>query len=131
MKTGIVQDTHRLAMALGDYAARARRYGDINVATELLQRALFYESRAAELMDDDPDVLWRAVLYRSAASLALQCGEYEEAKRLIATGLAGNPPSEIAAELRDVLKLVKQAQKQEQKGGEKDTLPTEIRQHTA
>lgn len=129
--TGPSHDTHRLAMALGDYAAMARRYGDMNVAKELLQRALYYESQAAELMADDPDVLWRAVLYRSAASLALQCGEYEEAKRLIATGLAGNPPAQIAAELHEVLKLVKQAQKQEQKGEDKDTLLTHPKKHTA
>jgi hypothetical protein len=35
--------------------------------------------------------------------LALQCQEYREAERLIATALSGNPPVEIAEELRELL----------------------------
>ena len=42
----------------------------------------------------------RSVLHRSAASLAFRCGEYREAERLIARALLGNPPEEIADELR-------------------------------
>ena len=41
--------------------------------------------------------------YRSAASLALQCQQFREAERLIATALSGNPPVEIAEELRELL----------------------------
>jgi hypothetical protein len=48
----------------------------------------------------------RSVLYRSAASLALDCSEFAEAERLIASGLAGYPPSEIAEELRDLYERV-------------------------
>ena len=43
-----------------------------------------------------------SVLFRSAASLAYTIGEYREAERLICMGLAGNPPSEIADELRSL-----------------------------
>jgi hypothetical protein len=42
-------------------------------------------------------------LLRSAATLALDCGEYRQAERLASIGLAGNPPAEIAVELREVL----------------------------
>jgi hypothetical protein len=44
----------------------------------------------------------RSVLHRSAAALAVECGEAREAERLIAVALAGNPPEEIAEELRDL-----------------------------
>ena len=54
----------------------------------------------------------------------------EQAKRLIATGLAGNPPAEIAAELCDVLKLVKQAEKLREIGDKDVPLP-QTRKHIA
>ncbi len=48
----------------------------------------------------------RSVLYRSAAALALRCKEFREAERLIAGGLSGDPPEDIACELRDLLEQV-------------------------
>ena len=48
----------------------------------------------------------RSVLHRSAASLALECDEIREAERLIGRALSGNPPDEIAEELRDLLEDV-------------------------
>ncbi len=48
----------------------------------------------------------RSVLLRSAATLALRCGEYREAEKLVACALSGEPPAEIAEELRDVLENV-------------------------
>jgi hypothetical protein len=44
-----------------------------------------------------------SVLHRSAAVLALECSELREAERLIGRALAGNPPVDIANELRDLL----------------------------
>ena len=44
----------------------------------------------------------------SAASLALECGDYREAERLIAVALSGEPPDEIAEELRDLLDEVQE-----------------------
>jgi hypothetical protein len=43
------------------------------------------------------------VLHRSAASLAIECAQLREAERLIGRALAGNPPADIADELRDLL----------------------------
>jgi hypothetical protein len=43
------------------------------------------------------------LLHRSAALLAIDCAELREAERLIARVLAGNPPDDIANELRDLL----------------------------
>lgn len=99
-----ITDLHRKAMELADNADRSLRRGDDDRAAELLRNALELERRAAELVemqsDNEPT---RSVLLRSAASLALQCGEYREAERLIATALAGSPPPEICEELRDLL----------------------------
>jgi hypothetical protein len=102
-----VSDIHRKAMSYTDYAAIARRYNDLEIQGELLHRAFELERQAAEmLVDRFDDQLTRSVMYRSAASLAMQCGEYIEAERLIGVGLEGNPPSEIARELRDLRKEV-------------------------
>ena len=47
-----------------------------------------------------------SILYRSAASLAIQCGRYREAEQLIAKALSGNPTNEIARELRELLQSI-------------------------
>jgi hypothetical protein len=60
----------------------------------LLENALDYEPT-------------RSVLYRSAATLARDCHDYGEAKRLIQKGLMGRPPDDIAEELKELLDLVK------------------------
>jgi hypothetical protein len=44
-----------------------------------------------------------SVLFRSSASLAFGLKDLREAERLICMGLAGNPPSDIACELRELL----------------------------
>ncbi len=62
------------------------------------------ESGAADLLRQEYQLEpTRSILYRSAASLALRCENYQEAERLTRNGLAGNPPEEIASELRDLL----------------------------
>jgi hypothetical protein len=99
-----IEALHERAMALSDEAFLAKRQGDQLRALRLSHEALRNEVAAAELVKDnlaaEPT---RSVLYRSAASLAIDCEEYREAERLIATALAGNPPVEIAQELRDLL----------------------------
>ena len=54
----------------------------------------------ADQLDFEPT---RSVLHRSAASLAVECLQLREAERLIGRALAGNPPPDIADELRDLL----------------------------
>ena len=49
----------------------------------------------------------RSVLLRSAASLALDCGEVRQSERCYSLRASvGNPPEEIANELRDLLEQV-------------------------
>jgi hypothetical protein len=40
---------------------------------------------------------------RIAAVLAIECNELRDAERLIGRALSGNPPDDIADELRDLL----------------------------
>lgn len=88
-------------MELADDAFAARLAGDATGATDLFRLAYESERQAAALVAGDLTAEpTRSVLHRSAASLALQAGQWREAERLIATALSGNPPQEIAEELR-------------------------------
>ena len=98
---------HDEAMNLAELATVAKVKGDIQQADELFHKAYDNEARAANLMIEvsSPEPT-RSVLFRSAASLAIDCNELREAEKLIATGLSGNPPHEIAEELRDLFEIV-------------------------
>ena len=103
----VITRLHREAMDFADEASAERRSDHPDRALELTRRAFELESAAAHGTEDRPELEpTRSVLHRSAASLALECGELREAERLIARALAGNPPDEIAEELRDLLEDV-------------------------
>jgi hypothetical protein len=71
---------------------------------DLSQAAFAKERAAADLTANQLDLEpTRSVLHRSAAVLAIECGELRDAERLIGHALAGNPPQDIADELRDLL----------------------------
>lgn len=102
-----IQDLHHEAMRLVDQANHSRREGKLQASQERLRQAFDCERQAAQLSADDLSFEpTRSVLHRSAATLALQCGNYREAERLIAVALAGTPPDDIAEELRDLLEQV-------------------------
>lgn len=95
-------------MDLADQAFMTRRRGDLVQAQTLLYRAFELEKEAAETYRYDFSAEpTRSVLYRSAASLAIDCNELREAERLLATGLQGDPPEEIADEIRKLMDQVK------------------------
>lgn len=98
-----IQMLHQHAMDLAEAAAVARLRGTPEQAAQLTRQAFEQETQAATLIASTPDAEpTRSVLYRSAASLAIECGELQTAERLIATALSGNPPPEIAEELKDL-----------------------------
>lgn len=102
-----VNNWHLQAMDLAERAFLAKRGGDAALAGRLTREAFQLERQAAEAMIDQWSVEpTRSVLLRSAASLAIDCREYREAERLLAAGLAGDPPPEIALELRELLGTV-------------------------
>lgn len=98
---------HRQAMDLAETAAMAKLRGESEQAADLFRQAFEYERSAANLVASDFSAEpTRSILYRSAASLALDHGDVREAERLIATALTGDPPQDIAEELRDLLEQV-------------------------
>lgn len=86
-----------------DFALAAKQRGDDGMAAIHFRRAFELEAEAASAfatrLDDEPT---RSVLYRSAATLALDCKQVNDAERLICTALSGNPPEQIAEELREL-----------------------------
>ena len=91
-------------MRCAEQARLARLAGHDVEASVLIRQSFELERDAAQLLLQSFDVEpTRSVLYRSAATLALECGEYVEARRLAHQGLAGNPPQEIFDEIHEIL----------------------------
>jgi hypothetical protein len=87
-------------MELTEAAFIARDAGNEVSAREFFEQAFVLERHAAESLRGQFELEpTRSVLYRSAATLALDCGNTKEAERLAYMGLAGHPPREIAEEL--------------------------------
>jgi hypothetical protein len=112
-----IQTLHQQAMDLAEAAAVARLRGALEQAAQFTRQAFEQETQAAALIADtlaaEPT---RSVLHRSAASLAIECGELQIAERLIATALSGNPPPEIAEELKDLFMQINLSQYLERQG---------------
>ena len=90
-------------MTLADEAAQARRASDLELADQLTREAFNKEAAAAAALEHDlKSEPWRATLHRSAAVLAVECNEFRAAEKLVGRALAGEPPAEIAEELREL-----------------------------
>ena len=101
-------ELHDAAMELAHFAMLARSQGNDDAAATLFQEALQKELAAInelELLGRVVEPTY-SVLHRSAGTLALNCNEHRLAERLVAKALAGEPPHEIAEELRDLLEQV-------------------------
>lgn len=102
-----VKALHAEAMEIAEQAHLAKLRAEYELSRELSEKAFYLELRAAtRVLGKHKLEPTRSVLARSAASLALDCGQYREAERIIAAALAGEPPVEIATELRDLLEQV-------------------------
>jgi len=98
---------HKAAMDAANDAYVADLHGDDVRAETLFREAFDKERQAALLLRDELDSEpTRSVLFRSAATLAIDCQEFREAERLVAIALVGNPPEQLCDELRDVLETV-------------------------
>jgi hypothetical protein len=106
----LVEAYHDAAMYLCDAADERRRKGrrvkgaarvEVNAdVAATLAAAARAEASAAGFCDEEPS---RAVLFRSAAWLALDAGDARRAARLARKGLEGVRHAEIETELREVL----------------------------
>lgn len=102
-----VNTLHQKAMEVADQAAASQLAGAMDDYKRLTVEALKLETEAAKTFAAESDLEpTRSVLFRSAAALAVECQELRIAEQLISAALAGNPPSEIADELRDLLEDV-------------------------
>jgi hypothetical protein len=94
--------SHRAAMDAYDVYEAARKEGRHAAARVALHQALALETAAAKDVPADLEPT-RSVLFRSAASIALDAGLATDARRLIAEGLRGSPPAAIKQELLALL----------------------------
>lgn len=102
-----VKHIHRQAIEKSDLALVERMRGNEQAAADYFQSAFELESEAAQALLNEPSKEpTRSVLFRSAATLARDCGRFPEAEKLIYQALAGEPPPEIATELKDLLEQV-------------------------
>lgn len=99
-----IRSLHNEAMDLALQGDMSQSRGEGDKALAYYASAFEKEREAALLADfkqnPEPGL---SILYRSAASLAIQCGHYREAEQLVAKALSGNPTPEIAKELRETL----------------------------
>lgn len=115
-----IRDLHDEAMDQSFFAMRARSRGDLEESKRLFADALDKELAVLEELDALNKIVQptHAVLHRSAATLALHCGNTDLAEKLAAKGLAQGPHWEFAEELRDVMEQANHARHLETKGVE-------------
>ncbi|MEM1124002.1 MAG: hypothetical protein AAGJ18_26430 [Bacteroidota bacterium] len=94
-------ELHQQAMDFANRAVVAEKQSEVTTAKTNFKKAFELEKRAAmSIMFDFIKEPIRSVLFRSATFLAIKATMYREAERMAAFGLCGNPPAEIANELR-------------------------------
>ncbi|HTU44230.1 MAG TPA: RNA polymerase sigma factor [Bryobacteraceae bacterium] len=96
------ETVHRKAIEQAMIAARARKNEDEETASKGFEEAFRLEQRVVELVRDRP--LDESVLqiYRSAASLALDCGNIAEFDAIIDGAITRNAPPQFLQELQNL-----------------------------
>jgi len=100
-----VRDFHNKAMEYANNALAAQRIGQEGYAKLLFHKAYICETTAAQQLEarqeNEPS---RAILYRSAAWMAANAGDYRVAFDLATEGLRGEVSEQFRFELNEVLK---------------------------
>ena len=98
-----VRELHRQAMELAQDAMIEREQGNATRARQLAAQALPLEveasSRIEKTVEAEPT---RSILYLSAASLALQAEDYDQARQLVQEGLSGFPSPRTEHDLHEL-----------------------------
>lgn len=96
-----IRELHNKAMILLQEAIVSRHNGDDDTANKIYKEAFILESQAADLVskkeNSEPT---RSILYRSAASLAYQAGEFDSSLNLIGKCLSGEPNVRVKEEIK-------------------------------
>lgn len=101
-----VKDLHKKAMHYNDLAILSKR-DNPSLVNEYFLKAFEFEKQAYILFSSQSiEEPTRSILLRSAANLAYHAGRLPEAEKFVATALAGNPPADIAEELRDLFQQI-------------------------
>lgn len=99
-----VSESHNIAMELADLAFSAYRKFKLSKARWLFESAMNFEAHAAQQLEPTKETEpTRSILFRSAASLALNAGMPYAQEQLVHEGLRGYPPREIKEELMDLI----------------------------
>jgi len=105
-----IETLHNQAMDLAEKAVMLRIGKKTDESIEAFNSAFQLERQAAIQLKDSFDFEpSRSIMFRSAASLALNASLYREAEKMIAIGLSGNPPDPIADELRTLYENINKA----------------------
>jgi hypothetical protein len=98
-----IQFLHEEAMDLAELADVAKLRGEVAKAhlfrQQALEKAVAAANQIAPQIESEPT---RSLLHRSAAALAIDLEDFKTAEAMIITALAGNPPQDIAEDLRDL-----------------------------
>ena len=95
------RDLHRSAMDFAVQGFMAQMGPDPDAAIPLFEQALELELAAIAELPEIVEPTY-SVLHRSAGWMAIHCRQFRQAERLACIALAGDPPADIAAELRDL-----------------------------
>ena len=98
----IPKDPHHRAMGLVAQGFMAQMSPDPDAAIPLFEQALELEKAAIAALPEPIEPTY-SVLHRSAGWMAFHCRQFRQAERVACQGLAGDPPDDIAAELRELL----------------------------
>lgn len=114
MNDNNILSIHNEAMDISQLAQIEIRKGNVDKAKQLYVEAYDKELCAISMItEDNTNELGQAVLLKSAAHLAVLCGKGLEAERLIAQVLRKNIPGSLITEMRDLLKQIDTANKEE------------------
>ena len=109
------KEVHFKAMLISQDAFVLGVRGKEEEAIPLYEQAFELERQAAlSLLNVENVEPTRSILFRSAAALAMKCHKYRDSEKMIGFGLAGNPPEDVAEELRELLDAVKKLQRPKQ-----------------
>lgn len=102
-----LRQLHNEAMEMADRGDYSKLHGDLESSIRFYTQAYEMEKNASMIAFNDsvgePTV---SVLLRSAASLAIDIKNFRDAEKLIALALSGEPPLDVAEELRNLLENV-------------------------
>lgn len=109
MNEPTVRDLHDQAMKLTVEADMQEMLGNYQGAREMYTSACDLEERAAKMVPLAPESEpTRSIMFRSAATLALNALDTMRATLLARAGLVGSPPPEIERELRNVIAIARE-----------------------